>query len=58
MSSEPLLRIATIDDEAGIQALMTESAAVLFPRYYDERQVASSVRHVAKVDPMPKAGGR
>jgi GNAT superfamily N-acetyltransferase len=50
VSSEPLLRIATIDDEAGVQALMTESAAVLFPRYYDERQSASAVLHVAHVD--------
>jgi GNAT superfamily N-acetyltransferase len=42
--------MATIDDEAGVQALMTQSAAVLFPRSYDERQSASAVRYVAHVD--------
>ncbi len=31
---------------------MKESAAVLFPRYYDERQSASAVRYVAQIDPM------
>jgi hypothetical protein len=35
VGTEPVLRIATVADEAGVQALMTESAAVLFPRYYD-----------------------
>ena len=50
MSAEPLLRTATVADEAGIQALMTESAAALFPRYYDERQSASAVKYVAEVD--------
>jgi len=29
---------------------MTESAAALFPRYYDEREAASAVRYVAHVD--------
>jgi GNAT superfamily N-acetyltransferase len=46
------LRIATPSDGAAIDALMKESAAALFPRYYDERQTASSVRYVAQVDHM------
>jgi GNAT superfamily N-acetyltransferase len=31
---------------------MKESVAEIFPRYYDAQQVASSIRHVAEVDPM------
>jgi GNAT superfamily N-acetyltransferase len=31
---------------------MKESAAALFPRFYDARQSASAVRYVAQVDPM------
>ena len=31
---------------------MKESAAAIFPRWYDERQAASAVRYVAEVDPM------
>jgi GNAT superfamily N-acetyltransferase len=47
---EPLLRVATLADEAAVDALMKASAAVLFPRFYDERQSASAVEHVAQVD--------
>src|SRR5712691_5177263 len=36
---------------------MKESAAVLFPRFYDERQAESAVRYVAQVDPMLLADG-
>ena len=54
---EPLLRIATPDDEGAIDALMKESGAVLFRRFYDERQAASAVRFVAQVDPMLLADG-
>jgi GNAT superfamily N-acetyltransferase len=50
--AEVLLRIATPDDAAAIDSLMKHSAAALFPRYYDERQTASSVRYVAQVDRM------
>jgi GNAT superfamily N-acetyltransferase len=57
VSEEPTLRIATIDDEAGVQALMTASAAVLFPRCYDERESASAVRYVADVDRALLADG-
>ena len=31
---------------------MKSSGAVLFPRFYDERQSASAVRYVAQIDPM------
>jgi GNAT superfamily N-acetyltransferase len=31
---------------------MRESTAALFPLFYDERQTASALRHVAVVDPM------
>jgi GNAT superfamily N-acetyltransferase len=49
---EPVLRIATIDDETAIDALMKESAAALFPRSYNEQQAASASRYVAQVDPL------
>jgi hypothetical protein len=50
--AEPVLRVATAGDASRVDALMKESAAALFPRYYDERQSASSVRYIAQVDPM------
>jgi GNAT superfamily N-acetyltransferase len=53
----PFLRVATLADEAAIDALMKDSAAALFPRFYDERQSASAVRYVAQVDPMLLADG-
>lgn len=55
--AEPVLRIATPGDAAKVEALMKESAAALFPRYYDEQQSASAVRYVAQVDPMLLADG-
>jgi GNAT superfamily N-acetyltransferase len=54
---EPLLRIAMPDDETAVDALMKESAAALFPRFYDELQSASAVRYVAQVDSMLLADG-
>jgi GNAT superfamily N-acetyltransferase len=48
----PVLRVATLDDAARIEALMKESAAAIFPRFYDERQSASAVHFVAEVDPL------
>jgi N-acetylglutamate synthase-like GNAT family acetyltransferase len=51
-SAEPVLRVATLEDAAAIDALMKTSASVLFPRSYDERQAASAVRYVAQVDTM------
>lgn len=52
-----MLRVATPDDETAIDALMRESAAVLFPRFYDELQAASAVRYVPEVDRMLLADG-
>src|SRR3954452_16606912 len=49
---DPVLRVATLTDEDAVEALMKESVAELFPRFYDERQSASGVRHVAVVDRM------
>jgi GNAT superfamily N-acetyltransferase len=51
-SADVVLRIATPSDAPGVDRLMKQSAAVLFPRYYDEQQVASAVRYVAQVDRM------
>jgi GNAT superfamily N-acetyltransferase len=53
----PVLRVATLDDETAVDALMKQSAAALFPRFYDERQAKSAVRYVAQVDPMLLADG-
>ena len=36
---------------------MKESAAALFPRYYDARQSASALRYIAQIDPMLLADG-
>ena len=49
---EPVLRVATIDDEPAVDRLMKESASILFPRFYDERRAASAVRYVAQADPL------
>ena len=54
---EPTLRIATPADEDAVDSLMKDSAAVLFPRFYDESQAASAVRYVAQVDPTLLADG-
>jgi len=54
---EPVLRIATPDDAPAIEALMKESGAVLFRRFYDERQTESAVRYVSQIDPMLLADG-
>jgi GNAT superfamily N-acetyltransferase len=49
---EPVLRVATLDDEPALHALMQESAAALFPRFYADRQAASAIRYVPEVDRM------
>ncbi|WP_028060191.1 GNAT family N-acetyltransferase [Candidatus Solirubrobacter pratensis] len=43
-------RLAVVDDAARIQALMRMSARELFPRFYDARQTASAVVHIAQLD--------
>ena len=52
MTQIAVLRVATLADAARIEALMKESAAVIFPRWYGEREAASAVEHVAVVDRM------
>jgi GNAT superfamily N-acetyltransferase len=47
----PTLRVATLADAPAIDALMKASTAAIFPPYYDVTQTASSVRHIARVDP-------
>ena len=47
-----LLRLATNKDRASIDALMKASTREIFPAFYSERQTASSVEHIAHVDPM------
>ena len=54
---EPALRVATPTDQRAVEALMKDSAAELFPRFYDERQSASAVRHVAQIDSQLLADG-
>jgi GNAT superfamily N-acetyltransferase len=54
---EPLLRVATLDDEVALDTLMKASAAVLFPRFYDEQEAASAVHYVAQVDRMLLSDG-
>jgi GNAT superfamily N-acetyltransferase len=56
-AARPVLRVATLEDEAALAALMKESAAALFPGFYDARQSASAVRYVAQVDRMLLADG-
>jgi GNAT superfamily N-acetyltransferase len=50
MTQIAVLRVATLEDAARIEALMKESAAAIFPRWYAEREAASAVEHVAVVD--------
>jgi GNAT superfamily N-acetyltransferase len=52
VEQQPELRVATPADEATVEAVMKESAAAHFPQFYDERQAASGVRHIAYVDPL------
>ena len=49
---EPTMRIATPADGPAVEALMRVSGAILFRRFYDERQAASAVQFVSRVDPM------
>lgn len=51
-AGEPVLRVATLGDEAALDALMKASATGLFPQFYDEQQAASAVRYVPEVDRM------
>ena len=44
------LRLARPSDAQAIQRLMRASARELFPGFYDERQTASGVEHIADLD--------
>jgi GNAT superfamily N-acetyltransferase len=46
----PPLRIAMPADAEALDGLMKASTLDLFPGFYDERQTASSVKYVARVD--------
>lgn len=48
----PDLRLATLEDEAAIDALMKSSTRDLFPNFYDAAQTESSLQHIAVVDRM------
>lgn len=47
-----VLRVARPEDQDRIDDLMKASTRALFPAYYDSRQTASSVTHIAHVDAM------
>ena len=46
------LRVSALDDFVAIERLMRSSVAALSAGYYDARQTASVVRHIAQVDAM------
>ncbi len=48
--NEPTLRLATLPEANLIDSLMKASTREIFPRFYDERQVESSIRYVSAVD--------
>jgi CelD/BcsL family acetyltransferase involved in cellulose biosynthesis len=46
----PQVRLAALDEEGAIDALMKASTRDLFPNLYDARQTESSVQNIAAVD--------
>ena len=46
------MRVATPSDREAIDALMKEAATAHFPRFYDEPECSSAVRHIAVIDPL------
>src|SRR6187397_3061760 len=54
---EPTLRIATPADANSVEALMKQSAAGLFPGFYNDAQVQSAIRFVAHIDPQLLSDG-
>ena len=52
MSGRPAApqRLATVSDAPRIAALMRESILDIFPRFYDETQVASAAVHIGDLD--------
>jgi GNAT superfamily N-acetyltransferase len=53
----PPLRPARPEEADAVEALMRESIAAIFPRFYDARQTASSIVYVGEVDRMLIADG-
>jgi GNAT superfamily N-acetyltransferase len=51
-AADPVLRVASAENRGAIDALMKESAAAHFPRFYSEPECTSAVRFIAEVDPM------
>jgi GNAT superfamily N-acetyltransferase len=51
-AAEPVLRIAIPADAPAIDALMKASTEAIFPAFYTAEQTASSLTHIAHVDPM------
>ena len=49
-AERPPQRLARPEDAEAIQALMRASTRKLFPHFYDERQTASAVEHIAHLD--------
>ena len=47
-----VMRVATPSDREAIDALMKEAATAHFPRFYDEPECSSAVRHIAVIDPL------
>jgi GNAT superfamily N-acetyltransferase len=50
-ATEPTFRVASPADRESIDALMKESAAAHFPRFYEEPGCSSAVEYIAIVDP-------
>lgn len=48
--TDPVLRLATLDEVDEIDALMKASTRDLFPMFYDAAQTAASVQYIAAVD--------
>jgi GNAT superfamily N-acetyltransferase len=46
----PVLRLATLAEADGIEALMKASTRDLFPHFYDDAQTKASVEYIAVVD--------
>src|SRR5215203_3018443 len=55
--TEPTLRIANPEDAPLLEVLMKQSAAGLFPAFYNEAEVESGVRFVAHIDPQLLSDG-
>jgi GNAT superfamily N-acetyltransferase len=47
-----VLRLASDDDAAAIEALMQDSIRTIFPAFYDDAQTASALVHVGHLDRM------